>query len=352
MSVQPRKRIEALPPYVPGAAATIKVASNENSLEPLPSVVQAISNAARTVNRYPDSGANALVAKLAETLHVRPDQLATGCGSVSVFQQILQAFCDQDDEVVYAWRSFEAYPLIVEIVGATSVQVPLKDFRHDLSAMLAAITDRTRVVVVCNPNNPTGTAVTRDELSAFLDAVPDHVLVIIDEAYTEYVTNSDVPDGIELMRGRTNVAVLRTFSKAYGLAGLRVGYLVADDPVVAQSVAKSMMPFSVSSVAQVAALASLAAAAELKSRVADTVEERERFVGAVRELRFTVPESEGNFIWLATGESTPQLVAHLFAQQISVRGFASDGIRITIGTPEQDDAVLAALRGFAEAIGR
>lgn len=352
MSVQPRKRIEALPAYVPGASATIKMASNENPLDPLPSVVQAISNAASTINRYPDSAASALVAKLAETLHVQPEQLATGCGSVSVFQQILQAFCDQDDEVVYAWRSFEAYPLIVEIVGATSVQVPLKDFRHDLTAMLKAITDRTRVVVVCNPNNPTGTVVTRDELSAFLDAVPDHVLVILDEAYTEYVTNSDVPDGIELMRGRSNVAVLRTFSKAYGLAGLRVGYLVADDPVVAQSVAKSMMPFSVSSVAQVAALASLDAAAELKSRVADTARERERFLSAVRGLGFTVPQSEGNFIWLATGASTAQLVAQLRAEGISVRGFGSEGIRITIGTPEQNDMVLAALRSFAEAIGQ
>lgn len=346
MSVQPRKRIAALPPYVPGAPATIKVASNENPLAPLPSVVAAITQAAAGINRYPDSAASVLVDKIAQGLHVQPQQIAIGCGSVSVFQQILQAFCDEGDEVVYAWRSFEAYPLIVEVVGATSVQVPLKDFRHDLVTMLAAITERTRVVVVCNPNNPTGTTVTRDELSDFLDAVPDQVLVVVDEAYTEYVTNPEIPDGVEMMRGRGNVAVLRTFSKAYGLAGLRVGYLVAEDPAVAQSVAKAMMPFSVSSVAQIAALASLDASAELKSRVADTVEERERFAGAVRGLGFTVPPSEGNFVWLATGTSTPQLVAHLLAAQISVRGFGSEGIRITIGTPEQNDAVLARLTSF------
>ena len=171
--------------------------------------------------------------------------------------QLIQATCDPGDEVVYAWRSFEAYPIVVAIAGATSVQVPLDaDARHDLEAMRAAITERTRLVLVCTPNNPTGPVVHQDELDAFLDRVPSDVLVVIDEAYLEFVTDPEAPDALATYRQRPNVAVLRTFSKAYGLAGLRVGYAVAHEPV-AQALRKTAVPFGVSDIAQQAAIASL-----------------------------------------------------------------------------------------------
>ena len=235
------------------------------------------------MNRYPDMAVGALSQALAKRLDVPVEHLATGTGSVGVLGQLIQATCDPGDEVVYAWRSFEAYPIVVAIAGATSVQVPLDaDARHDLDAMPAAITERTRLVLVCTPNNPTGPVVHQDELDAFLDRVPRDVLVVIDEAYLEFVTDPEAPDALATYRQRPNVAVLRTFSKAYGLAGLRVGYAVAHEPV-AQALRKTAVPFGVSDIAQQAAIASLEAYDELQERVDALVAEREpRRGGAAR----------------------------------------------------------------------
>ncbi len=224
----------------PGA---IKLASNETTQGPLPGVAQAIADAASVANRYPDNTSAALIRALSESLGVPSENIATGCGSVALCQELVQATCNEGDEVVYAWRSFEAYPVVTKVAGAVSVPVPLTpEHGHDLDAMLAAITDRTRLIFVCNPNNPTGTALGREELERFLDAVPARVVVALDEAYFEY--NRSGVDGIDLARTRRNVVVLRTFSKAYGLAALRVGYAVADPAIIA-ALAKVHITFSV-----------------------------------------------------------------------------------------------------------
>jgi histidinol-phosphate aminotransferase len=214
---------------------------------------------------------------------------------------------------------------------------------HDLEAMAAAIDDTTRLVFVCNPNNPTGTAVRRPELEKFLDAVPEDTLVVLDEAYREFVTDPDVPDGLEVMRGRPNVAVLRTFSKAWGLAGIRVGYLIAEDPAVAESIGKTHVPFSVSMLAQAAAVAALASEDEVRARCAAVTAERARLTGALRERGLEVADSQANFVWLPVGEQTASLAAALEARAVITRPFAGEGVRVTVGTPEEDDVFLAAL---------
>src|SRR5690606_26567176 len=252
-----RSVLDSVPPYRPGRKVvgpdgrSAKLSSNESPFGPLPSVRRAVADAAADLNRYPDPAAAELTAALARRFEVPAEHVALGAGSVGILQQLLEAVAEPGAEVVYAWRSFEAYPLLVGLSGADSVQVPLRAESHDLDALAAAVTDRTRMLFVCNPNNPTGTAVREAELAAFLDAVPDHVLVVLDEAYREYVRDPQVPDGMLLYRNRPNVAVLRTFSKAYGLAALRVGFLVAH-PHVAEAVRKTMVPFAVNHLAQAA----------------------------------------------------------------------------------------------------
>ena len=354
MSVYTRVDLAQLPVYVPGRAipGAIKLASNEVSAGPLPSVVAAITHAATSVNRYPDSGAGALVTRLAQRFGVAEAELAVGCGSVTLCQQLVQATCTDADEVVFGWRSFEAYPIIAQVVGATGVRVPITpDHRLDLDAMLAAITPRTRLVFVCTPNNPTGTTLTEPELREFLDAVPQDVLVVIDEAYREFVDDPAVPDGIAATtdawaRGRHNVAVLRTFSKAYGLAGLRVGYCVAPEPIVA-ALRKVYVPFSVNSVAQAAAIASLDAEDELMARCKQVVAERGRVREELLAMGYEVPPTQANFVWLALGERTAAFNEHCLDHKVIVRAFAGDGARVTVGDAAENDAFLAAAGSFA-----
>jgi histidinol-phosphate aminotransferase len=252
--------------------------------------------------------------------------------------------------MAFAWRSFEMYPLLAQVAGARDIRVPLSPGKpggvadtHDLDALAAAIDDTTRLVFVCNPNNPTGTAVRRAELEKFLDAVPEQTLVVLDEAYREFVTDPDVPDGLEVMRGRPNVAVLRTFSKAWGLAGLRVGYLVAEDPAVADAVRRTHVPFSVSTMAQAAAVAALGSEEEVRARCTAVTAERERLTGLLRERGLDVADSQANFVWLPVGESTAAWAAALEARAVITRPFPDEGIRVTVGTPEEDDIFLAAL---------
>ncbi|NYE50317.1 histidinol-phosphate aminotransferase [Spinactinospora alkalitolerans] len=341
----------SIPPYRPGRKVegpdgrSYKLSSNESPYGPLPSVLEAVSAAAADLNRYPDSGAAGLTSALARRFDVPEEHVALGAGSVGILQQLLATAAEPGAEVVYAWRSFEAYPLLVRLSGATPVQVPLREETHDLDALAAAITDRTRLVFVCNPNNPTGTAVREAELTAFLDRVPDHVLVILDEAYREYVRDPGVPDGLRLYRDRPNVAVLRTFSKAYGLAALRVGFLVGH-PHVAEAVRKTMVPFAVNHVAQIAAEASLAAEEELLERVAATVKERGRVRDALIGDGWTVPPTEANFVWLRLGEATLDFAAECEAAGVAVRPFAGEGVRISIGAPDADDAFLAVAGAF------
>lgn len=324
---------------------SFKLSSNESPHGPLPSVVEAIGEAARNVNRYPDNNATSLTEAIASFCGVPADHVAVGCGSVGMTQMLLEAVAEPGAEVVYAWRSFEAYPLLVSLSGATSVQVPLRDETHDLRAMADAITENTRVVFVCNPNNPTGTAVGRAEIEAFLDRVPADCMVVLDEAYREYVRDDDVPDGLSLYGDRPNLAILRTFSKAYGLAGLRIGYLVAH-PLVAGSIRKTFLPFSVNSVAQAAGIASLDATDELMERVEGTVKERDRVRAALLADGWKVPPTEANFVWLRLGDRTMEFSAACDAQGVSVRPFDGEGARVSIGSPEENDAFLAVARTF------
>ena len=298
------------------------------------------------MNRYPDMGNTALYEALSDRLGVPTDHLVLATGSVALIYQLVQAFCEPGDEVVYAWRSFEAYPIAVTAAGARGVQVPVTaDGRHDLAAMTAAITDRTKVVMVCTPNNPTGPSVTQTELDEFLAQVPARVLVVVDEAYVEFVRMSDAVDGVATVRAHENVVASRTFSKAYGLAGFRVGYAVAPAPIATALRAVSL-PFGVSSVAQAAAIASLRAESELLERVAALVSERDRVVKGLADVGLVVPEPQGNFVWLAAGERTLDLAAAADDLGIVIRPFAGDGARVTIGEAEANDRVIELARTF------
>jgi histidinol-phosphate aminotransferase len=339
-----RRILDRFPAYQPGrtpastAGRSHKLSSNECPYGPLPSVIEAIAEEAQSVNRYPDNGAHALTEAIAERFGV-PQQ------HVGVTQQILDAVGEPGAEVMYAWRSFEAYPILADLAGATSVRVPLRDETHDLAAMADAITPRTRLIFVCNPNNPTGTVVHTAGLEAFLDRVPADCLVVLDEAYREYIRDDAVPDGVGLYRNRPNVAVLRTFSKAYGLAGLRVGFMIADEPV-ARAVRATMLPFTVNRIAQAAAIASLAAEEELLERVELTVKERARVREALIAEGWDVPPTEANFVWLRLGDRTGEFAAACQAAGIAVRAFAPEGARISIGDPESNDAFLDVAGAF------
>ncbi|WP_369139647.1 histidinol-phosphate transaminase [Modestobacter versicolor] len=359
--VSARPAVAAMPAYRPGrnpadlareigVDRAVKLASNEVAFPPLPAVLQAVATTAGETNRYPDNGATVLTAALAERYRVAPEQVAVGCGAVTVCQQLAQAYTEPGSSIAFAWRSFEMYPLLAQVAGAGTRPVPLvpgadggSPDTHDLTALAAAVDEDTRLVFVCNPNNPTGTAVRRAGLERFLDSVPDTVLVVLDEAYREFVTDPDVPDGVELMRGRPNVAVLRTFSKAWGLAGLRVGYLLAEDPAVADAVRRTQVPFSVSSLAQAAAVAALASEDEVRQRCAAVVAERGRLTEELRRRGLPVADSQANFVWLPLGERTAEVAAALEARAVITRPFAGEGLRVSIGTPEEDDVFLGAL---------
>jgi histidinol-phosphate aminotransferase len=346
-----RSILDTMQAYKPGKAVlspdgrSYKLSSNESPYDPLPSVVEAIAEGARQVNRYPDPGAVALTEAIAGRFGVPVEHIALGAGSVTVAQQLFETVGEPGAEVVYAWRSFEAYPLLADLAGVESVRVPLAGEDHDLDAMAEAVGERTRMVLVCNPNNPTGTSIRRGALEAFLDRVPEHVLVVLDEAYREYVRDEDVPDGLTLYRDRPNVCVLRTFSKAYGLAGLRVGYVVGHEPV-ASAVRKTIIPFAVNHLAQVAAIASLRAEDELLERVDTVVKERTRVRESLIAQGWTVPPTEANFVWLRLGDRTLEFAQACAVEGVAVRPFAGEGARVSIGDPEANDAFLRAAAAF------
>ncbi len=337
-----RRALDDIPVYRPGQPAEsddLKLSSNENPYPPLPGVMERAAEALGRVNRYPDAGTTDLYAALSRTYDLPPERFAASTGSVAVLFSLLTAFCEQGDEIVYAWRSFEAYPIAADLTGARTVRVPLRpDGTHDVDAMAAAVTDRTRVVIVCTPNNPTGPVVTRTELERLVAAVPDDVIVIVDEAYAEFVRRDDAASGLDLA-DHENVVVLRTFSKAFGLAGLRVGYAIAAESV-ALSIRKAIAPFSVTDVAQAAAVASLAAAEELGVRVESIVAERGRVMAALRDQGWEVPDSQANFVWLPVGDDAVAFAAA--CDPVSVRPFAGDGVRVSIGDPGVNDRFLDA----------
>lgn len=340
----PRPAVAALPVYRAGRAATdptLKLSSNELPVAPLPGVLERVTAELATLHRYPDAGATRLVEAIAAHHGLTPDRVAVGTGSVALLYALMAAYAGPGDEVVYAWRSFEAYPIAVGSSGATGVPVPLTaDGRHDLAAMTAALTDRTRVVLLCSPNNPTGPALLATEVEQFLAAVPAGTLVVLDEAYAEFVTDPAAVRGDDLLQ-RPDVAVLRTFSKAHGLAGLRVGYLLAN-PVVAGA-ARAVSPgFGVTAPAQAAAVASLAATDALAERVATVIADRDRVRDGLRTQGWDIPEPQGNFVWLPLGDDAAEFAESV--EPIAVRAFPGDGVRVSIGTAEANDSFLAAAR--------
>ena len=321
-------------------AALALLASNELAFPPLPSVVEAITRDAAFGHRYPDPDATALREALAARHQLSPDQVSLGAGSVEVARQALFATVGPGDELLVAQPTFPEYAAIVTLIGGTTVTVPTLAWRHDLESMAKAVSERTTAVVVCNPNNPTGTAVEADEVIAFVQSLPDDLLVIVDEAYAEFARPA-VLAGPALLETNPNVLVLRTFSKAYGLAGLRVGYGLSS-PEVAEALRRTRVPFGCSSLAQAAALASLEAGDELAARIAATVRERERILPQLRALGLEVPTPEGNFWWVRGGDRADELEDGLLARQLLARR-GGNAFRITVGTPEENDRLVAAL---------
>ncbi|UNX54710.1 histidinol-phosphate transaminase [Georgenia sp. TF02-10] len=354
-AVRLRPDIESLPAYVPGerpvGTQVFKLSSNEIPFSPLPAVLAALADAAADVNRYPDMHATALVEALGAWHGVGAERVTVGNGSVAVLAHILSAVCQPGDEVVLPWRSFEAYPIATQVAGAMAVTVPLDAAgRHDLTAMAAAVTPRTRAVLLCSPNNPTGPALTQTEVADFLAAVPANVLVVLDEAYIEFVRQPDATDGPALLAAHKNLVVLRTFSKAYGLAGLRVGYALARRRLTAGFRATAT-PFGVSSLAMAAALAALPEQQAVRARVVQVVAERDRVVGRLRAQGWQVPDPQGNFVWLALGRRSTTFAQAARHRGVLVRAFGGEGVRVSVGEPEGNDLFLEVAQGWIERVG-
>ncbi|MCZ9883463.1 histidinol-phosphate transaminase [Arthrobacter sp. B2a2-09] len=339
----PRSEIAALPSYSRASgqgSVTWVASSNESSVPPSSAVRNAIAAAAAGLNRYPSLFGDELVAAIARRLGLADEQVMVGAGSLSLLQQLLTAYTGPGSEVVHAWRSYEAYPILVTVAGASSVRVALDaGLGHRLDAMAGAVTERTKAVIVCNPNNPTGTVIQHDELVRFLSQVPGNVLVVLDEAYREFTQPEE--DEVALLAMFPNLVVLRTFSKAYGLAGARVGYLAAA-PEIVGNLRRSAPPFGLSRVAEAGAVAAWAEEDLLHATVSAIVAEREFLAGELRSRGFQVPESGANFVWIRV-ERAAELEQACVRHGVSVRAFDGEGVRVTIGGREASRAVLAAV---------
>lgn len=361
-----RPVFDTLPSYAAGkppapveGLTRYKLSSNENPLGPVPAVARVLAEF-DAVHRYPDPLSTALRTALAEQLGVDAEDIVTGAGSLGALNQIIKTFAGVEadggqNEVIYAWRSFEAYPILVGIMGARSVQVPnLPNGAHDLDAMAAAVTEHTRLILVCTPNNPTGPAVTESQIRSFLAKVPATVPVVIDEAYFEFCAVSSIPEGeepplngLDIYRDYPNVIILRTFSKAQGLAGLRVGYSISH-PQITRHLRVAATPFAVSALAERAAVASIEHQDAVMERVKHIVAERERVTARLRELGYELPSTYANFVWLPLGERTGEFVDLMNRNALSVRAFGSEGVRVSIGEVEANDRFLSLCELFAQ----
>jgi histidinol-phosphate aminotransferase len=327
-------------------ASAIKLASNELPYGPLPAAERAVIEAMHHGNRYADHLAVELRQALADRHGLDVGQVAVGCGSVGLLQQLFLSYVDPGEEVIYGWRTFETYPIYARVVNADAVTVPLKRQALDADALAAATSERTRMVLITSPNNPTGTALGRAELRHVLESVPPHTLVVLDEAYREFMTRADRPDPVALLAEFPNFVVLRTFSKAYGLASLRVGYAFAA-PDVVDSLTKTLVPFTVNGLGQAAALASLAATDELGARLDAVLAERARVERELRAGGFSVADPQANFVWLPAGAAAEALTVGLEKRGVVSRPFPGEGVRVTIGTREENDRFLAAFTAVA-----
>lgn len=346
----PSRRLCGLQGYGRGRAGQASIfahrlGSNEAPDGPSAAVRAAVAVAFADAHRYPDLRGEALTAALAMRHGISPENLAVGAGSIVLLDQVIRAWCDPDDEVVTPWRSYEAYPIIAGLSGARLVEVPLDDqHRLDASALCAATGPRTRVVLICNPNNPTGTALSSAALDDLLAALPARILVVLDEAYCDYSADAETVAASPALRlaRHPNLVILRTFSKAWGLAGLRLGYAIAAPQIIA-AIHAVAPPFPLPGVALAAGLASLDDIDSVKVRVARNATERARLTAGIAAAGLPVALSAANFVWLPVGRKAEALAAHLCAASIATRCFAGEGVRITTGTEADTDAVLDAV---------
>lgn len=342
-----------MPSYRPGKGAAqaeaehgitnaIKLASNETPWPPVESVVDAVRQAASGINRYADHRAGELRVRLAEWLGVGADMVTAGPGSAGLLQQLCLSFVDPGDEVVFPWRSFEVYPVYTQLMGGRSVKVPLDGFSIDLDAVADAVGPYAKIVFLATPNNPTGTALSTSAIADFVGSIPGDVVVAVDEAYREF-NDPELGDPVDdLVAEFPNVMVLRTFSKAHGLAGLRVGYGVAQ-PALIEQVDKTMAPFAVNALAQAAGIAVIEADSEIRSRVDMLLAERVRLVDDLHAAGHEFPEPHGNFLWLPFGDRTDEIHLGLERRGVVTRPFTGEGIRVTVGSPDENDRFRACL---------
>jgi histidinol-phosphate aminotransferase len=327
---------------------------NESPFGPLPAVSRVLAQAITQANRYPEFYPERLTELIAGRLGLPAEGVAVGSGSVGVALQLLEAVIEPGDAMVYSWRNFDAYPLLARMVGARPVEVPLRpDGRQDLGAMISALDRATKLVIMCNPHNPTGSLINRQDLTAFLRQIPENVVVVLDEAYIEFARGPDVPDGLALLAGHPNLLVLRTFSKAYGLAALRVGYGLARPSLIAR-VRSRQLPFGVNAFAFAAVKASLDATAELRQRIDRVLAERDRLSSRLHLAGWQALPSHANFVWLAEPDRAGECQAALAEAGVLARCYPGEGIRLTVGDRDANDAVLAGLgpdRAVASAQG-
>ncbi len=351
MPPSPRPAVERLPAYRPGKGAAqaeaehgitdaIKLASNENPDPPIDPILAAVAAAAAGANRYADHRATALRTRIGEWIGVDPERVTVGAGSVGLLQQLFLTYVDPGDEVVYPWRSFEVYPVYTRLMGGRETTTPLTAGQSfDLDALADAISPTTRMVVLATPNNPTGTAVATSELRRLLAGVDPRTVVVIDEAYREFLDPSFGDPVGDLLDDHPNVVVTRTFSKAHGLAGIRVGYAIGD-PAVITAIDKTLFPFAVNALAQAAAIAAIDHEPAIAERVAGLLAERARVVGSLIAEGWSIPDAQANFVYLPLGERTDRLYLELERRGVVTRPFAGEGIRVTIGSPAENDRFL------------
>jgi histidinol-phosphate aminotransferase len=355
--IKPPEYVAAIRPYVPGKPVeelerelgitdAIKLASNENPVGPSPLAIEALKGTTRDLNRYPDGSGYYLRNALSERLSIEPDCIILGNGSNELLDIAARTFLRPGDEAVMAHPSFVVYSLAVQSVGGKPVQVPLKDFTHDLSSMLAAVTVRTKIIFIANPNNPTGTINRAGEVESFMKRLPEGILTVVDEAYYEYVSNPEYADSMKWFRQGKDILILRTFSKIYGLAGLRIGYGIARSGIIAE-MNKLRPPFNTNTISQVAALHGLRDADHIK-RSQKTNEEGKRYLyGKFEELGLRYVPTEANFIYLPFDDSAA-LYEKLLRMGIIVRPMGPDAIRVTIGLPEENRRFIEALKKVVE----
>ena len=354
MTLRVAQHVASLAPYVPGKpveeleqelgiSRAVKLASNENPRGPSPKACAALSAAAATLNRYPDGGGHRLREALADRWKVGPEQVVLGNGSDEVLGFLARTFLSPGDEAVMADHTFVIYKMVVTAARARAIEVPLQRWRHDLRAMADAVTEKTRLLFVCNPNNPTGTLSTAKEVDTLLARIPDRVVVVFDEAYYEYVRSVEYPDSLGYLRQGKNVAVLRTFSKIYGLAGLRVGYGLTT-PEIADYVNRVRPPFNVNTVAQQAALAALEDEAYVVESRALNDAEILKVRDALAALGLDVVPSEANFLYLDARRDGAEVFHALLREGVIVRHLGGSMLRVTIGLPEENTRFLLALK--------